>query len=467
MTQWLVRINARGAADGAGAAFSPGSLVLGFAQAPASAGGMLVGRAQCLGVGTPTDVDALLRTRLDGRTVDQTIDRPHAVLIPGLVNAHTHLDLTHIGPRPFDAREGFASFIKVVLAHRLADPDAIARSVALGVRLCLRGGVVAVGDIGGVAGGKPTLAPFHALAGSPLFGVSFLEFFAIGTGEAANVRELEQVLRATPGSPPKVHDVRLGLSPHAPYTVGPRAFEAAIGLARSRNLLISTHVAETPEERQFLAEARGPFRDFLERIGLWGGDCETWAGRGRTPVAHMEPMLRQSRMLLAHVNDCDDAALATLAQSGASVAYCPRSSDYFKNHEHFGPHRYRDMLARGVPVALGTDSVINLPADAREPTLPMGARLSTLDEARFLFARDGGDPMQFLAMATTHGARALGLDPAAFAWTVGAPCAGVVAVHVPESASPAPARAVLEGQSSPELLVLGRTPDLAGSGALA
>ena len=117
-----------------------------------------------------------------------------------------------------------------------------------------------------------------------------------------------------------------------------------------------------------------------------------------------------------------------LAETGTSVAYCPRSSHYFRNHESFGPHRYRDMLAAGINVCLGTDSIVNLPPDESD-------RLSTLDETRFLCRRDGTDPLTLLRMATVNGARALDLDPDLFIFRSGLPhpVAGLIALPLDPS----------------------------------
>ena len=434
-------------------------------------------------VGSPAHADAVLAS-LPSRAL-RVVARPDCVLLPPLVNAHTHLDLTHIGPQPFDPVAGFGGFVRLVISRRLGEDEAIAQSVARGAALSLRGGVVAVGDIAGVAGsagstgaqphpnaGQPTLTPWRALASTALAGVSFLEFFAIGTREAANLERLEATLApllpaggGRGGGPvPMIGRVRLGLSPHAPYTVGPRAYAAARALARRTTpaLAICTHLAETPAEREFIARGDGPFADFLRRIGLWSEQVRASVGEGLHPIEHLREVLELDQPLLAHVNDLPDAQLPTLARSGASVVYCPRSSDYFRNHEHFGPHRYRDMLAAGVPVCLGTDSVVNLPPDPHDPSQPLGGRLSTLDEARFLYQRDRGAgdalaPALLLAMASTHGARALGLRAERFTFREGQPLAGVLGVPIEARgvhATNALAQ-VLDGATLPELVVLG------------
>jgi cytosine/adenosine deaminase-related metal-dependent hydrolase len=225
------------------------------------------------------------------------------------------------------------------------------------------------------------------------------------------------------------------------------SFRWAVDLAKGGQLPLATHLAESPQEHEFIAQARGPHRRFLESLGLWEDRMLEEIGQCHTPVEHMAGLLRESPFLCAHVNDCSDGDIAILAKTPTSVAYCPRASDYFAAHEHFGPHRYRDMLAAGINVCLGTDSIINLPAGTE--------RLSTLDEARFLYRRDKTDPVTLLRLATMNGAKALGLNENAFAFTVGSPLAGLVAVPFEPRDGVSPLAAALESDSAPELLLIG------------
>jgi cytosine/adenosine deaminase-related metal-dependent hydrolase len=216
---------------------------------------------------------------------------------------------------------------------------------------------------------------------------------------------------------------------------------------------VSTHLAESPEERELITRGKGPFRQFLERVGWWNRAVEKRFVGSESPISYFFCNCSilgemQAPFLLAHVNNCSNSDLRDLANSPHSIAYCPRSSSYFRNHEHFGPHRYRDMLAAGINVCLGTDSVINL---------PNAHRLSTLDEARFLFARDGFDPRELLAMATIRGARALGLPETAFRFSQGDTLAGLLAIPV-ESDAHNPWEAILRSTDDPQLIALHSQP---------
>ncbi|MEM7621836.1 MAG: hypothetical protein AAF235_01370, partial [Planctomycetota bacterium] len=249
------------------------------------------------------------------------------VVIPGMVNAHTHLDLTSIGPRPFDPANGFPGWLRAVRDARPIATAHIRAAVIDGVRRSRAGGVHAVGDIAGAPSGGPDITAWLALRASAMPGVSAAEFFAIGAREKAGIeamtRDIAVSLSDVQASP------RLALSPHAPYSVGLAGYRAAV-TARGTPRLI-THVAETIEERRFVAEGTGPKREFLEHLGLWNDDAAADVGHGLSPVQHLELIFERTpaRWLVAHVNDAGDEDIAILARHAVSVAYCPRASTYF------------------------------------------------------------------------------------------------------------------------------------------
>ncbi|MEM6458296.1 MAG: amidohydrolase family protein [Planctomycetota bacterium] len=312
------------------------------------------------------------------------------LLVPGFVNAHTHLELTAIGPRPYGG--DFVGWVEMLRSYwpgdgvafaKRPDPGWFATAAADGARQAIAAGTDAVGDISrfdGVAGAR---------RGVGLAGVSFVEVFGLGPPwDADALARLSQ-----PAD---------GFQPHAPYSAGPALFDAACNTGKP----LSCHLAETPEEARFVAAAQGPFRDLLERLGKWSDGFAAAYGDGLSPVRWMEPYLRRRPWLLAHGNYVDDDDLALLAETGASVAYCPVASEYF-GHPRKGhpPHRYREMLAAGVNVCLGTDSVVCQPEEEPQP-------LGVLPQMRRLHRRDGTDPALLLRMATTHGRQALGLGDA-------------------------------------------------------
>ncbi|MBA4038949.1 MAG: hypothetical protein C0468_01225 [Planctomyces sp.] len=483
-------ISAAGVADDRGVLAAPGAVLVGLGRvrpepvAP-EVPAVRAGSVRVLAVGSPSDVAGHPGARGAARA-----DAPGAVLVPGLVNAHTHLDLTHIGPRP--AQGGFIGFARAVIAGRHRAAAAIEASARRGAVASLRGGVVAVGDIAGAAvdGGDPSAgwrAVRAALAGL-LSGVCAAEVIDLrGAGVPAGVVQggpwWDAAAEPTSGRP----RLRCGVSPHAPYTVPLETYRAMRPLAAAGAPIV-THLAETPEERRLLTRGDGPLAGFFEAAGLWdsamaarfpaagvagaggaggGGGQGAWSGGGpRSPVAHLARALdawspkERSRVTLVHLNDLDDQDADWVAQSGCAVVYCPRSSAYFDAPQHFGAHRYRQLRARGVPVALGTDSVMNLP-----PSRDGVETISVLDEARALVQRDGLGPDIALGLITTQGARVLGQPEEGFRIQSGGWLAGLVAVGVPGIRSGTARSTVLDavfGEDGPVELLL--VADLASAG---
>jgi cytosine/adenosine deaminase-related metal-dependent hydrolase len=445
----IFRFRARSIVDAAGIQASPGEMLVEVRRWPNDPGTGTDVELTLLAAGEPGSV-----ARHPAAGTAQIIDLPEHLLLPALVNAHTHLDLTHVGPRPFDRSGGFVGWIDVVRHARHADPVEICASTRTGIELSQLGGVAAVGDIVGCPSTGPTEIAAIELARSGLLGRSFIEYFGIGKGtERGPIRAREAVDRCASSVRT---DWRPGISPHATNTVAAEAYRRSL---EDHAMPIATHVAETPEEREFIATGRGMQRDLLVRMGVWddaivsgGGMC---IGQGYTPVEHMARVLdhpsaraRPSPIVLVHVNDCSDADLDRLAGLRAAgvpiaIAYCPRSSSYFHAHEHFGPHRYRDMQSRGIPVALGTDSIINLGPDGLTQGISTWGEMAHLAQrdgvrdGREHGKRDGLDAVSLLKMATTVGAQALGLDPDLFTFQRAGPIAGVLGVVVGGPASSA------------------------------
>ncbi len=351
---------------------------------------------------------------------DLVLDLPGAILIPGLVNAHAHLDLTHIGPRPFDPGGGFMGWAKSIIPARATTPGDIRASVRRGVELSIAGGTAAMGDIDGSAGAGLPGEATRARADLP--GVAFHEFFGFGAGTAgAAERAADEAARIASEAP---RGPRPGLGPHAPYSVGHATYLETARIGVGRDLPLCTHLGESTEERRFLMMSDGPMREFLSQIGKWDDTGLGMMGPAKSPLEYFEPVLRAApgRWLLAHLNDCASGSIRLLRKHGASVVYCPRASAYFRAETDFGPHRYREMLDAGVNVCLGTDSIVNLDTPDR---------ISVLDEMRLLLQRDDMDPGVLFAMATVHGARALGLREDSYRFQPGAMLGGLVAVTPP------------------------------------
>lgn len=404
----------------------------------ASAPATLVLEDQCVvAAGSPEQIGLV--------EADRIIDARHSVVLPALVNAHAHLDLSHIGPVPFDASgdgsaADFKSWVDRVMAQRAVTEESIAASVKLGIALSQAGGTGIIGDIAGVR----STVPFQVLNASGVPGVSYVEVFGIGLRQAAAIEFMQDLARIASHDPASIDagTTRLGLQPHAPYSCGIEVYKAAAGLG----LPLSTHLAETLDEVQFLATGDGPIADLLRQRGAWD---DTIRPSGQHPVDCLAEALNGTPIVAAHVNYATGDHIARLARSSISVAYCPRASAYF-GHPADGhpPHRYRDMIAAGINVALGTDSLL---------CLDTPDRISVLDEMRLLYQRDAADPLMLLRMATINGAKALGFDPAVVSLQPSKlPSAGLIAIELEGSADGDPFSRILRQRNAPHWIVAGK-----------
>jgi len=383
-----------------------------------------------------------------GRAVTDLGD---VALLPGFVNAHTHLELSfcHRGAAFTGSFVEWLESLISLQAQEAAD-TLLRRSIRDGVRHSLAAGVTALGDVGGGLRGieEWSQAAIHI--------VGFLEVLGMGPKRFADhersVRRAARLCERGEAFWPVAAGAqargsldgssgrslrRLGISPHAPYSTDPSVYRGAIEFALRTGRPICTHLAETREESAFLAGGTGPFRELLERRRLWDGSFDPPAC---SPVEYAQQLgLLACRPLLAHLNYVTDADLDLLARSSASVAYCPRTHRFFQHD----PHRYRDMLLRGINVCIGTDS------------LASSDSLSVLDELRFLRRQDQtGSGEGLLAMGTIAGARALELDAEVGSLEAGKR-ADFVTVPLCDPSTADPIADLLSGDSKPSAVYFG------------
>jgi cytosine/adenosine deaminase-related metal-dependent hydrolase len=315
-------------------------------------------------------------------------DLGNVAILPGLVNAHTHLDLDlGKGGRNHFVREAtvpdtfFVDWLRSVVHARGEEAADPAGAVAMGLRQCLRQGTTTLGEIA-QPGWSP--APF-AQAG--LNATVFLEL--IGPTPERTKMAIESATRHAEAAASR--GWRPGLSPHAPYTVRPELLAAAVELSRKWQLPLAFHLAESREELELLRCGSGPFRDFLEDLGAWRPDAFR---PGTRPLDYLRTLAAADRALVIHGNYLDDEEIAFLAEhrDRMAVVYCPRTHAWL-GHD---PYPLERMLAAGVTVGLGTDSRASSPdlsvlAEIRHvarqfPQLSGGTvlRLGTLDAARAL-----------------------------------------------------------------------------------
>ena len=319
----------------------------------------------------------------------QTVDLGEAVLMPGLVNAHCHLDYTDMAGQ-FPPPKVFSDWLKLITETKAGwSYSDYAQSWLNGARMLLRTGTTSVADIEAV----PELLP-EVWQGTPLRVFSFLEMIGI-----KGHRQPQAVLQEAVGriNALKGFRGRPGLSPHAPYSTVPELLRLSAEIARRRQWRLTTHVAESAMEFEMFARGRGEMFDWLRRSGREMSDC----GRG-SPVQHLERcgVLSES-LLAAHANYLAKQDAALLVKRKVHVVHCPRCHSYF----HHEPFPLRRLARAGVNVCLGTDSLASVYKPRRQ-----SVELSLFEEMRALSRNERSlSARKIVRMATLNGARALGM----------------------------------------------------------
>jgi 5-methylthioadenosine/S-adenosylhomocysteine deaminase len=317
-------------------------------------------------------------------------DLGDAILLPGLVNAHTHLELT--GMRGLLEGLDFRAWIATLQAAKreVLSADAMLDAARAGIAEGLAAGVTTFADTchSGVA--------LRAMRELGVRGVVYQEVFGPAPERCAeSMRELGAKIDALRAEETALQ--RVGISPHAPYTVSDAVFAAAAAYARAEALPVAVHIAESEAETQLIAEGCGPFAEALRARGI------SVAARARSPLALLERLgVLATRALLIHCVRADAADLAAIAAARCGVAHCP-SSNAKLGH---GVAPLSAMLERGIAVGLGSDSV----ASNNRMHLLEEARLASLLQRAELRTPHALSPGAALELATLGGARALGLD---------------------------------------------------------
>jgi cytosine/adenosine deaminase-related metal-dependent hydrolase len=319
------------------------------------------------------------------RHAGANLERVHGALLPGLVNAHVHLELSAMrGHIP--GGSGFVPWVEHMLAVRAEiSPEQDVEAIERAVDELVAFGTVAVGEV------TNTLAAVHALARRGIVGCVFHEVFGVELGPLRKrVDSLPRVLEEVVGSWPSA-DLTYSPVPHTLYTTHPEVTRRLLNDAGERGLRASLHVAEHPAERRFLERGDGPIADWYESRLKLSRDRIAWPGK--SPIALADELgALAPHVLCVHLTDARPDDLALVARRGPPVVFCPRSNLFIET-------KLPPLLAaraQGILPALGTDS------------LASNASLDVLAEARALADRFPGVPARDLVrMATWEGARAL------------------------------------------------------------
>jgi 5-methylthioadenosine/S-adenosylhomocysteine deaminase len=325
-------------------------------------------------------------------------DFGNAVILPGLINTHSHLELTVM--RGFLEREEndfFAWLMKLTLARFGMTDEDLFVSAACGAIEAARAGVTCLGDASSLAGNS-----MRALHEVGLRGIVYQESFGPDPKVAEeSVSKLRSQLDAI--RPLQSDLVGAGVSPHAPYTVSGPQLEMISRLAIAESIPVMMHAAESQAEKQFMQHGDGLFAAGLKLRGI------DWQAPGVSTVRYLRDHgVLDTRPLLAHCINVDEHDLELIKETGAGIAHCPKSNAKLRH----GRAPIAAFVTQGLNVGLGSDSVAS------------NNVCDILDEARFatLIGRASGPDLNLcstqtelcatdlLFAATLGGARALGLD---------------------------------------------------------
>lgn len=340
---------------------------------------------------------AVGRTAPQGAQVVQLDDEFNAdggvAILPGLVNAHTHLEFSYLKRPLGEPGMPLPDWIRAVIEHRREreaneghDNPLLQSAIDAGAADCLATGTTTMADI------------FHSRRPHPRYKklsadcLRFHEFLGLMQPDIDEQLKIAKYhLRA--GEALHLSD-HIGLSPHAPYSTHRELVRSLCDMAKEHRLPVAMHLAESREELELLRRHEGPFRAMLEELGIWNADA---IPRETGPFDYLHLLAEADPALVIHGNYLAEDEVDFIGEHAANMAvvYCPRTHAYFQ-HEPYPLHK---MLAAGGNVALGTDS------RASNPDLSLLAEMQHAAEHH-------GDvaPDKILRMGTINGARALGLD---------------------------------------------------------
>jgi cytosine/adenosine deaminase-related metal-dependent hydrolase len=308
-----------------------------------------------------------------------------AILLPGLVNAHVHLELSKLRGETRSGG-GFGPWVTSMMERReVLLPEQDSEAIDAGISELLRAGTVAIGEV------SNTLASVELLASAPLLGRVFHEVFGISREAASRMVEVARERRAAFDHWPD--NLGYALAPHTVYSLHPDVLRELTDSARKTGVRTSLHLSEHAAERAFLRDGTGPFADFLARRGAPSAGS---VPPGLSPIDYAVKLgVLGPEVLAVHLCATTREELVRVREAGSPAVLCPRSNLFI---ELKLPPLF-DILDAGLTPGLGTDSL------ASNTTLDVLAEATALRD-RFPQV----DPGLLVSMATWYGAVALGLS---------------------------------------------------------
>ena len=316
--------------------------------------------------------------RLDAVGED-VVDLGECALLPGLINAHCHLDYTLLR-ETIPTQQSFTAWIREINKRKAGlTPDDYLRSIAAGFAEAASFGTTTIANLEAFPELLARIAP------PPLRTWWFAELIDVRAPLSASA-----VYEQMKSAPAVDATSRCGVAPHAPFTASRRLYSEVAELARARELRATTHLGESREEMDMFRHARGPLFEFMESVGRPMDDCGA-----ATPLALLLGAgVLDDRWIVAHLNELTPEDLGLLeAAPKFHVVHCPRSHAYF-GHSRF---RYAQLRALGCNICIGTDSL------ASNDDLSLLAELR-----RFARTEPSLSPRELFEMVTVNAAAALG-----------------------------------------------------------
>jgi cytosine/adenosine deaminase-related metal-dependent hydrolase len=325
---------------------------------------------------------------LSGQADSETVDLGNVAIIPGLVNAHAHLEFSSLDS-PIEPALPFTDWIGRLLAHRRERSGTIAEYISAGAHEAAAAGSTLIGDI--VTG---DWAPDCVPDDGPSM-VAFRELIGLLPDQVAPQLELAKRYIADCRAANREGQGGLfpAISPHAPYSVCPELFHKLVNLAHAEDVPLCIHLAETQAELELLSSGTGEFFEMLTHFDLWR---EGVIPTGTRPMDYLRQLARLPHALIAHGNYLADDEIDFLAaHPNIATVFCPRTHSFFRHQNH----PWKRLLDTGASVCIGTDGRSSNPDYSLWSELQFLARQSETDRLP-----------QILDAGTRRGARALGRE---------------------------------------------------------